>query len=82
MPGPGTVTTVMLADGTIATVDFADGSVTYVKMQAVGANKLLGSVAGGVVSEIALTARLVANACPARNALRSTKAGMRLPPIE
>lgn len=33
-----------------------DASITYAKIQAVGANKLLGSIAGGTVEEIACTA--------------------------
>ena len=40
----------------LGTTSVADGSITYAKMQTVSANKILGSVAGGVVSEITCTA--------------------------
>lgn len=41
---------------TVETGEIADGSVTYAKVQAVAANKILGSIAGGTVEEIDCTA--------------------------
>lgn len=40
----------------VGTAQIADGAATYAKIQAVGANKVLGSIAGGVASELTCTA--------------------------
>jgi hypothetical protein len=43
------------AGTSVATAEIADSAVTYAKIQNVGANKLLGSIAGGTAEEIACT---------------------------
>ncbi len=45
-----------IADNSVTTAKLVNSAVTYAKMQNVSANKVLGSAAGGVVSEIDFTA--------------------------
>jgi hypothetical protein len=46
---------VLAALDSVGTTEIDDSSVTYAKMQNVSANKVLGSVAGGIVSELSAT---------------------------